>query len=225
MADEMSFEVLRVPRASPAVTPLLGSFATEIYCEAFHEAHREPPQEWMKWLSNPTGVPAQSATLVPCRGGGCGCADGGISAGIGPADLYRDSRVLPRKGLGSVLFRDVREQTQGLPLFAEIADPSRAGADEAYARFRASMFGRWGWRAVGCAYLQPPLSAGGGWVSDLLLLHHGSDRSVPGAAVCALNDGLRGSLSSGSPPAGLPHRYPPCSGAEPILTLSLGSLG
>lgn len=79
--------------------------------------------------------------------------------------------------------------------------------DLAEALRRAQVFSAWGWRAVRFPYHQPPLAGGGGWASDLLLLHHGDAVCVSGSSIDALNAGLRESLGAGEPPAYLTHRF------------------
>jgi GNAT superfamily N-acetyltransferase len=203
--------ICRYDQAGADDLPILSRFATDVYDRAFHERHREPADEWIRRLTHPGSEPRQHASIVLH---GDQVIAGALSETyrsdivlltyIVVADTHRD------QGVGSLLMREVRAKHHGCTLIAEMTDPDRAEPHEqAQARRRAAVFHAWGWRALGCAYHQPPLSPDENWTDDLLLLHHGPDTHVPASTVAALVTGLRESLGAGAPPDGLTHRYPP----------------
>lgn len=210
------YRMLRIGCAGDADESVLRLFATSIYDVSFHDAHREPAEAWIQRLKQPGGEPTQHASLLlGAQPGPDGVPE--VLAGA-LSETYRGGVVLltyivvrpdlKGRGYGSCMMREVREKHAGSVLLAEMADPALSAAEDlADALRRAQVFSAWGWRAVRFPYHQPPLESGGGWASDLLLLHHGDAACVSGSSIDALNAGLQESLGAGRPPAYLTHRF------------------
>lgn len=195
--------VIRIKEVGGIQTGLLERFATDIYDLSFNKQHREPSENWMQRLRDRSGPPQQHAALALESGrvvGGC------LSETYpGEVELLTYVAVHSEhrgRGIGGVLMRELLQHHAGMPLFAEMEDPSRVAtsAERKNSVLRARFFHRWGWKAVRAAYAQPPLEQDAQWADDLLLLHRPGNAapSLGRGALEALNEGLRKSLGAGS---------------------------